>query len=80
MKIYELQKGATSLDGLVQAERPDPKPGPREIVIRVRATSLNFRDQMIVTGNYFGGAVSRNTIPLSDGSGEVDQVPANTLG
>jgi NADPH:quinone reductase-like Zn-dependent oxidoreductase len=71
MKVYELQKGATSLDGLVQAERPDPKPGPREVVIRVRATSLNFRDQMIVTGNYFGGAVSRNTIPLSDGAGEV---------
>jgi NADPH:quinone reductase-like Zn-dependent oxidoreductase len=74
MKIYELQKGATSLDGLVQGERPEPKPGPREIVIRVRATSLNFRDQMIVTGNYFGGAVSRNTIPLSDGAGEVAAV------
>src|ERR1700733_5494907 len=26
---------------------------------------------MIVTGNYFGGSVSRNTIPLSDGAGEV---------
>ena len=74
MKIYELQKGATSLDGLVQSERPERKPGPREIVIRVRATSLNFRDQMIVTGNYFGGAVSRNTIPLSDGAGEVAAV------
>jgi NADPH:quinone reductase-like Zn-dependent oxidoreductase len=71
MKVYELQKGATSLDGLVQAERPDPRPGPREIVIRVRAASLNFRDQMIVTGNYFGGPVNRNTIPLSDGAGEV---------
>jgi NADPH:quinone reductase-like Zn-dependent oxidoreductase len=76
MKIYELQKGATSLDGLVQAERPEPKPGPREIVIRVRATSLNFRDQMIITGNYFGGAVSRNTVPLSDGAGEVAAVGA----
>jgi NADPH:quinone reductase-like Zn-dependent oxidoreductase len=71
MKVYELQKGATSLDGLVQAERPDPRPGPREIVIRVRAASLNYRDQMIVTGNYFGGPVNRNTIPLSDGAGEV---------
>jgi NADPH:quinone reductase-like Zn-dependent oxidoreductase len=76
MKLYELQKGATSLDGLVQAERPDPKPGPREIVIRVRATSLNYRDQMIVTGNYFGGPVSRDTIPLSDGAGEVAAVGA----
>jgi NADPH:quinone reductase-like Zn-dependent oxidoreductase len=76
MKIYELQKGATSLDGLVRADRPDPRPGPREIVIRVRATSLNYRDQMIVTGNYFGGPVSRNTIPLSDGAGEVAAVGA----
>jgi NADPH:quinone reductase-like Zn-dependent oxidoreductase len=76
MKVYELQKGATSLDGLVRAERPDPRPGPREILIRVRATSLNFRDQMIVTGNYFGGPVSRNTIPLSDGAGEVAAVGA----
>jgi NADPH:quinone reductase-like Zn-dependent oxidoreductase len=74
MKVYELQKGATSLDGLAQAERPDPRPGPREIVIRVRATSLNYRDQMIVTGNYFGGPVSRKTIPLSDGAGEVAAV------
>jgi len=74
MKVYELQKGATSLDGLVEAERPDPRPGPREIVIRVRAASLNYRDQMIVIGNYFGGPVNRNTIPLSDGAGEVAAV------
>ena len=71
MKIYEIQKGATSLDGLRPAERPDPQPGPHEVLIRVRATSLNYRDQMILTGNYFGGSVPRNTIPLSDGAGEV---------
>jgi len=74
MKVYEIQKGATSVDGLRPATRPDPQPGPREIVIRVRATSLNYRDQMIVTGNYFGGPVSRDLIPLSDGAGEVAAV------
>lgn len=74
MKVYEIQKGATSVDGLRPATRPDPQPGSREIVIRVRATSLNYRDQMIVTGNYFGGPVSRDMIPLSDGAGEVAAV------
>jgi NADPH:quinone reductase-like Zn-dependent oxidoreductase len=74
MKVYEIQKGTTSVDGLRPATRPDPQPGPREVVIRVRATSLNYRDQMIVTGNYFGGPVSRDMIPLSDGAGEVAAV------
>ena len=76
MKVYEVQKGATSLDGLRPSERPDPQPGPREVLIRVRATSLNYRDQMVVTGKYFGGPVSRNLIPLSDGAGEVAAVGA----
>jgi NADPH:quinone reductase-like Zn-dependent oxidoreductase len=74
MKVYEVEKGATSLDGLRLSERPDPKPGWHQVVIRVRATSLNYRDQMVVTGNYFGGPVTRNLIPLSDAAGEVAAV------
>jgi NADPH:quinone reductase-like Zn-dependent oxidoreductase len=76
MKVYEVQTGATSIGGLRPAERPDPKPGLRDVLIRVRATSLNYRDQMVVTGNYFGGPVTRNLIPLSDGAGEVAAVGA----
>ncbi len=53
------------------SERADPVPGPREVLIRVHATSLNYRDHMVVIGRYFGGAVGRDTIPLSDGAGEV---------
>jgi NADPH:quinone reductase-like Zn-dependent oxidoreductase len=37
---------------------------------------LNYRDQAVVLGQYFGGAVSRDTIPLSDGAGEVVVVGA----
>ena len=74
MKVYELEKGSTSLAGLRLAERPEPKPAPHEVLIRIRATSLNYRDHMIVTGQYFGGAASRDTIPLSDGAGEVVSV------
>jgi NADPH:quinone reductase-like Zn-dependent oxidoreductase len=40
-------------------------------VVRVRACSLNYRDQLIPLGHYFGGAVDRDTVPLSDGAGEI---------
>ena len=71
MKVYEIPAGGRSLDELRCVERPDPEPGPGQVLVRVRAASLNFRDQAVVTGNYFGGAVQRDTIPLSDGAGEV---------
>lgn len=73
MKAYEVVKGCTSLDGLRRAERAEPKPGPYEVLIRVRAASLNYRDHMVVIGRYFT-AVDRDTIPLSDGAGEVVSV------
>jgi NADPH:quinone reductase-like Zn-dependent oxidoreductase len=76
MKAYEIQQGSTSLDGLRLVERPQPKAGPGQILVRMRAASLNYRDQLIVAGGYFGGAVTRNTVPLSDGAGEVVAVGA----
>jgi NADPH:quinone reductase-like Zn-dependent oxidoreductase len=70
MKVYEVVKGSTSLGGLRQSERPEPKAGPHEVLIRVRATSINYRDQMVLMGRYFT-AVERDTVLLSDGAGEV---------
>ena len=71
MKAYILKKGSENLDSLTQVERPDPKPGANEILVRMRAASLNYRDQAVATGNYFGGKLTRDMIPLSDGAGEV---------
>jgi NADPH:quinone reductase-like Zn-dependent oxidoreductase len=73
MKVYEVQPGCASLEGLRRGERPDPQPGWHEVLIRLRAASLNYRDHMIVSGHYFT-PVSRPTIPLSDGAGEVAAV------
>ena len=71
MRAWIVPKGCTTLDQLRLVERTSPIPGAREVVVRVRATSLNYRDHAVVVGQYFGGAVTRDLIPLSDGAGEV---------
>jgi NADPH:quinone reductase-like Zn-dependent oxidoreductase len=71
MRAWIVPAGCQSIDQLRLVERPDPTPGRRDVVVRVRATSLNYRDQAVVAGQYFGGAVSRDTIPISDGAGDV---------
>src|SRR5690606_22786899 len=73
-KVFEIVQGSTSLDGLRLAERPKPSAGPGQVLVRIRAVSLNYRDLAVVQGKYFGGAVPRNLIPLSDGAGEVEAV------
>ena len=71
MRAYEIVAGSSSLDGLRRCERPDPKPLPTQILVRMQAASLNYRDLLIPRGHYMGGAVAVNTIPMSDGAGEV---------
>lgn len=76
MRAYQIAAGATGLEGLKQVVLPDPQPGPGEVKLRVRATSLNYRDQAVLRGAYFGGPVPAPQIPLSDGAGEVMEVGA----
>ncbi|MFP2927440.1 zinc-dependent alcohol dehydrogenase family protein [Pyxidicoccus sp. 3LG] len=74
MRAYELQKTG-DVDGWVQVERPEPKPGPGQALVRIRAVSLNYRDLFIVLGKYPGNRPA-NLIPASDGAGEVVAVGA----
>jgi NADPH:quinone reductase-like Zn-dependent oxidoreductase len=73
MRAYQLPKGGAGIDALVKVERPDPKPAYRQVVVKVKACSLNFRDLGIVRGTY-RMPVRENLIPLSDGAGEVIEV------
>lgn len=55
---------------LTLVDRPDPQPGPGQIVVRVRATSLNYRDLITVKHGGLRG-LTLPLVPLSDGAGEI---------
>jgi NADPH:quinone reductase-like Zn-dependent oxidoreductase len=63
--------GATGLDHLKLVERPAPKAGPGEVVVRLRAASINYRDLATITAP---GGVRLPLVPLSDGAGTVEEV------
>src|ERR1700674_3348374 len=69
MRVYQLDRPG-SLDGLVLAERDIPSPAAGEVLVRVRASSLNVRDLMIINDE-FPMPVPPGRVPLSDGAGEV---------
>lgn len=74
MRAYEL-KAVQSLDSLTRTERDVPKPGPGQVLIRVKAWSLNFRDTLVARGSY-GAPPRAGLIPLSDGAGEIAETGA----
>jgi NADPH:quinone reductase-like Zn-dependent oxidoreductase len=71
MKLVELPTFA--LDALAVVDRPEPRPGPGQVLIRVRACSLNYRDLLIAKGVY-NRKLPLPLVPLSDGAGEVTAV------
>lgn len=65
---------AQQRDGIVRIDLPDPPaPGPGQVIVRVRAASLNFRDLLLADNP----SQRRPLVPLSDGAGEVTAVGAS---
>jgi NADPH:quinone reductase-like Zn-dependent oxidoreductase len=69
MRVYQLPQ-ATGIDALVELDLPTPKPGPRQVLVKVAACSLNYRDLAIALGTY-RMPIKPSLVPLSDGTGEV---------
>jgi len=61
------------LDAFTVQEVDTPKPGPHEVLVRVRANSINFRDLRVAQGHY-DPRMPLPRVPLSDGAGEVVEI------
>ena len=69
MQAY-LLTAANGAESLKLQSLGEPQPSPGQVLVRVRATSLNYRDLMVATGRY-GAGIPLPLIPLSDGAGEI---------
>jgi NADPH:quinone reductase-like Zn-dependent oxidoreductase len=69
MKAYRLHE-LGGPDALKCEEVASPTPGPGEVLVRLRAVSLNHRDLLVAKGVY-NPKLKLPVIPVSDGAGEV---------
>jgi NADPH:quinone reductase-like Zn-dependent oxidoreductase len=68
MKLWRIPK--FGIDNLEHIDGPEPKPGAGEVLVKVRAVSLNYRDLLVTLGHY-NPKMTLPRIPISDGAGEV---------
>ena len=70
MKVMQIQD-TWSPDSIRRAERPVPEPGPGEVLLRMEAASLNYRDYVMANGGYGRRGGKLPLVPCSDGAGRV---------
>jgi alcohol dehydrogenase len=61
-------------DAVRLIDMPEPRPRAGEVLVRLRAASLNYRDLVAIAGGYGRRQKRGNFVPLSDGAGEVAEV------
>ena len=67
MRLVRL-RAPGGLENLKLVEEDHPKPRPGELLVRIRASSLHFHDDLVVLGKI---PCADGRIPMSDGAGEV---------
>jgi NADPH:quinone reductase-like Zn-dependent oxidoreductase len=68
-------EGAFGLDRLAQVSLDEPRPGPGQVLVRVRAVALNYRDLLVIQGLY-DRRLRLPHVPCSDAAGEVIELGA----
>src|SRR5436190_24207388 len=72
MKAYELQH-TFGIDSLTLVDRPEPRPGHGQVLLQMKAFSLNYRDLLMIKGLY-NPKLQLPFVPFSDGVGRVAAV------
>jgi len=75
MRVFQIQDD-WGFDHLTIATRPEPVAGPGQVVLRMKASSINFRDLVVPKRGYGSFTGNLPLIPLSDGVGVVESVGA----
>lgn len=75
MRVFQIQDD-WGFDHLQLATRPDPKPEPGQVLLKMKAASLNYRDLVVPNRGYGSFTGNLPLIPISDGVGEVVEVGA----
>jgi NADPH:quinone reductase-like Zn-dependent oxidoreductase len=70
MQAYELRNDRPGLEAVTLVDRPEPQPQAGQVLVKMHAASLNYRDLLVAKGAY-GSQAMQPIVPLSDGAGEV---------
>ncbi len=75
MRVFQIE-GDWGIQNLKISTRPDPRPGPGQVLLRMCASSINYRDPIVPERAYGSQSGDLPLIPVSDGVGEVIEVGA----
>ena len=73
MRVFQIE-GDWGMDHLKLSTRPAPKAGPGQVVVRMKASSLNYRDLVVPNRGYGSHTGTLPLIPVSDGAGVVAEI------
>ena len=78
MRAWQLERW--SIDSLRIADRPRPSAGPGQVLLRMKAASLNYRDLVVPRRGYGPQTGDLPLVPVSDGVGEVVEAGPGVTG